>query len=716
MKRLIATISVALTVAATTARADEGMWILTLLDKLNIKTMHDKGCKLSADDIYSINHSSLKDAVIIFGGGCTGEIVSENGLIFTNHHCGYSSIQKLSSVEHNYLRDGFWSRSFSEDLPIDGLKVKFVNRFEDCTTEILKGTEDAKDYEARNEIIEKNTTEIINKNKTDDFHQVIVESFFGGNQYFLIEYTVYQDVRLVATPPESIGKFGHETDNWMWPRHTGDFSIFRVYADKDGKPAEFSTENKPLKPKHYLPISIKGTQIGDYAMTIGFPGSTDRYLTSFGINERMNIDNQSMIGPRGVKQEIWLADMHADEKINIQYASKYARSSNYWKNSIGMNRGLERLNIVEKKQKLEADFQKWANATTERKARYGNILTELEDNYNKASQFVKAQRYIYECQVGGPEIFRFARNAQSLLDALKKEDKQKIESSITYLKIVAEEFYKDYNAPTDQKVVAALGKYYSEIIDKNFWPEYFNTVNKKYKSSFDNYAKTLFAKSIFADKEKLYKFLEKPNAKTLERDLAFVAMKSIYEVWSDVYYSAEPYTLQIENLNRLFIEGLMKMQDGKAFYSDANFTMRLSYGTVGNYSPCDAVSYKHFTTLKGVMEKEDSTNWEFVVPEKLKKLYQTADYGRYADADGTMHVCFTTNNDITGGNSGSPVINGNGELIGLAFDGNWEAMSGDIAFENELQKCINVDIRYVLFIIEKYGEAKNIINELKIVD
>ncbi len=714
MKRFIATMTVALA-TATAVRADEGMWILTLLDKLNIATMQEKGCKLSADDIYSINHSSIKDAVIIFGGGCTGEIVSENGLIFTNHHCGYSSIQQLSSVEHNYLRDGFWSHSFDEDLPVDGLKVKFVKRFEDCTAEVLKGTEEITDYEARNQLIETNTNKLIEENSADEFHQVIIESFFGGNQYFLIEYTIYQDIRLVATPPESIGKFGHETDNWMWPRHTGDFSIFRVYADKDGNPAEYSTSNKPLKPKHYLPISIKGTQKGDFAMTIGFPGSTERYLTSYGITERMNVDNQSMIGPRGVKQEIWLADMHKSEKINIQYASKYARSSNYWKNSIGMNRGLERLNIVEKKQQAEAQFQKWAESTPELKERYGNILNELKENYSKAHPLQKAISYLYECQFGGPEIFRFALNTRQLLSALQNNDKDKIDTEIQRIKDLAEAFYKDYNAPTDQKVVAALGQYYAETLSKEYWPEYFAQVTKKYKS-FEKYSADLFKKSIFADQNKFNNFLANPKAKVLKNDPAYKAMLSIYDVYADTYYNIDPIQTQIENLNRLYIEGLMKMQANKAFYSDANFTMRLSYGSVGDYDPSDAVHYKHFTTLKGVIEKEDSTNWEFIVSPKLKKLYEAADYGRYADADGTMHVCFTTNNDITGGNSGSPVINGNGELIGLAFDGNWEAMSGDIAFETELQKCINVDIRYVLFIIEKYGEATNIINELKIVD
>ncbi|MCQ2204490.1 MAG: S46 family peptidase [Bacteroidales bacterium] len=716
MNKIIASIALAASVSVSNiAKADEGMWILTMLDKMNLQTMQEEGCKLTAEEIYSVNKSSLKDAVIIFGNGCTGEIVSDKGLIFTNHHCGYDAIQKLSGIGHNYLKNGYWSKSTEEDLPVDGLTVRFVEKFENYTDSVLSVVKDDMTYEQRTLAIEDKIYEINNRNFKDEFHQSIVVPFYGGNQYFLIEYSVYRDIRLVGTPPESIGKFGHDTDNWMWPRHTGDFSIFRVYADKNGEPAMYSPDNKPLKPKHYLPISIKGTEIGDYAMTIGFPGSTQRYLTSTGIKERMYVENQAMIEPRGIKQDIWQEAMLASEKINIQYAAKYAHSSNYWKNSIGMNQGIEKNNVIEKKEALEKEFQQWAKEDANRRKEYGNVLDQLRENYNNYHPYFEAMEYLYECQLAGPEIFRFAQNAKMLVAALAQNNQGQIESATEALRSAAKSFYDDYNAETDKKVVEALGEYYKKKI-KGFQPSYFTIVDKKYKSSFKKFSEDLFKKSIFANEERLMKFLQKPNKKTIEKDMAYIAVNSIMEILQDAYNKGEQYSINIENLNRLFIKGLMEMNKEQLFYSDANFTMRLSYGTVGDYEPSDAVHYKHFTTLKGVMEKEDPDNWEFIVDPKLKNLYKAKDYGRYADKDGTMHVCFTSNNDITGGNSGSPVINGNGELIGLAFDGNWEAMSGDIAFENKLQKCINVDIRYVLFVIDKYAGARNIIEELKIVE
>lgn len=692
------------------------MWLLPLIQQLNITQMQKLGCKLSAEDIYNINNGSLKDAVVIFGGGCTGEIVSQNGLLFTNHHCGYSSIQQLSSVEHNYLANGFWAKQYADELPVDGLKVTFLKRMDDVTGEVLKGISDDVKGAVRDSLIDLNTQSIIAKLKEENNDcEIKVESYLNGNQYFSIIYEVYKDVRLVGTPPETIGKFGHDTDNWMWPRHTCDFSVFRVYADKDGKPSKYSADNVPLTPKHYLPISLKDVKNGDYAMTIGFPGSTERYLTSWGIKETC-VDNNVRIAVRGAKQAIWLNDMHSDENVNIQYSSKYARSSNYWKNSIGMNRGIKKMELIAKKQSLENEFAKWVAADTNRTNSYGKILSDIESAYNSKKDYARVASYIYETSIGGIEIYRFARNARKLVDALSANRQSAIDSAVTNLREVATKFYKDYNPDTDRKVVAALLQQYKDSVDAQYYPSFFDEVKKRYDGDFEKYANDMFRKSIFANESRFMTFLDKPSQKVLEKDMAFAHSKSVYENYISIYYTDDEFITVIDDAQRAFLKGLMEMNPERKFYSDANFTMRLSYGTVGDYSPADGVKYNYFTTMKGVMEKEDPNNWEFIVSPKLKDLYQSKDFGRYADADGSMHVCFITNNDITGGNSGSPVINGDGQLIGLAFDGNWEGMSGDIVFEDVLQKCICVDIRYVLFIIEKYGEATNLINELKFVD
>ncbi len=695
------------------AKADEGMWLLPLISKLNIQHMNEMGCKLSAEDIYSINHSSLKDAVVIFGGFCTGELISDQGLILTNHHCGYDAIQDLSSVEHNYLKDGFWAKAHNEELPVNGLFVTFLKRMDDVTDKVLNGITDNMSEEERTDSIQHNINAITKEASKGNNYIVRVQSFFANNQYFLVVYEKYTDIRFVGAPPSAIGKFGFDTDNWMWPRHTGDFSMFRVYADKDGKPAKYSKDNIPLKPKYHLPISIKGENKGDFAITMGFPGSTDRYLTSWGIEERMNIINESRIIPRGLKQDIWQKDMLADEKVNIQYASKFSRSSNYWKNSIGMNRGIKKLNVIEKKQALEKQFSDWVNSDSKRKKRYGNILADLQTTYENRADNLKAILYLNECLIRGTEIISWGARTISLSEALETDDQEKIKASVSRIKAAIPEFYKNYNASTDHKVFTAILKLYNDKIAVEYHPSFYkDVVQKKYKGDFNAYADDVFKKSIFTDKDKLEAFLDKPNLKILEKDPVYIAANSTYTITSSLSDSLATTRLNLQHNNRLFLEGLMKMDTDKVFYPDANFTMRLSYGEVGNYEPKDAVIYKHYTTLKGVMEKEDPNNFEFIVPDRLKDLYSKKDYGHYADKDSTMHVCFTTNNDITGGNSGSPVINGNGELIGIAFDGNWEAMSGDIAFEPNLQKCINVDIRYVLFIIDKYAGASNLIKEM----
>ncbi len=714
-KALILFLALHLTFAGK-VRADEGMWLLPLIQKLNIEKMQQMGLKLSAEEIFSINSASLKDAVVIFGRGCTGELISDKGLILTNHHCGYSQIQALSSVENNHLENGFWAYSLNEEIPAPGLTVTFLKRMEDVTTHITEGLNEQMNFDQRMDHIRKKSLEISNKAQEGNHYQALVRDFFAGNQYYLVVYEVFNDVRLVGTPPSSIGKFGYDTDNWMWPRHTGDFALFRVYTGKDGKPAAYSSENIPFKPAHHLPVSIKGFEKEDFAMTIGFPGSTDRYLTSWGIDERMNIFNYSLIKVRGVKQDIWSQAMAANEKVRLQYSSKFASSSNYWKNSIGMNRGLKALNVIEKKQQIEKQFGEWIKADDTRNNKYSSVLLTLPEIYAGRAEVYQASNFLRECLVRGTEILSFAANAKELEDALTSKDQGKINKAKDALQKSAVTFYKDYDAPTDRKVLSAMLNLFASEINSTYHPSVYNIINKKFKGKYDAYASYLFTKSIFVTEESLNAFLTKPNLKKLKSDPAYTAGLSVLEMGrklSEIIREAEK---KISTSNRLFIAGLMEMNPGRVFYPDANFTMRLSYGTVGDYEPRDAVIYKHYTTLKGVIEKEDPNNFEFVVADKLKELYTKKDYGRYAAPNGELIVNFTTNNDITGGNSGSPVINGKGELFGLAFDGNWEAMSGDIAFENDLQKCINVDIRYVLFIIDKFAGAKNLIDEMTIVE
>ncbi|MBN2744757.1 MAG: S46 family peptidase [Marinilabiliaceae bacterium] len=695
-------------------RADEGMWMLPLIEKLNVTDMQAKGFRLTAEDIYSINHSSIKDAVVMFHNYCTGEMVSDKGLLLTNHHCGYDRIQSLSSVERNFLEDGYWAASFADEIYVPDLTVTFLKRMDDVTSRVLEGVTSDLSEAARQQIIATNCR-AIEKEAIDDTHYTAsVKPFFAGNQYFLSVYEVFKDVRLVGTPPSSIGKFGHDTDNWMWPRHTGDFSLFRVYAAPDGSPADFSLENVPLKPAHHLPVSTKGFQEGDFAMTMGYPGSTDRYVSSWGIDERMNIVNHSRIKPRGVKQDIWMADMQADDKVKLQYASKYARSSNYWKNSIGMNLGLTKLEVPARKRALEARFAAWVAADSDRVARYGNLLDSLASAYRERADLVKARSFLIECLLRGAELPYFAYGANALKSALQKNDTAAIRAQVLKLRAEATEFYKNYSPETDRKVLAALTQMYAEDISPEFHPSLFKEVVKRYKGDFGNYADDLFRKSIFANESRWMAFLDKPSLKRLNADMAFVAGSSVMSLYGEVSHRATNLNLRVDRFVRLFQAGIMEMDSDLIRYSDANFTMRMSYGNVGGYMARDAVYYNHFTTLEGVMEKEDSTNWEFVVDPRLKALHLARDYGRYADANGELNVCFISNNDITGGNSGSPVINGNGELIGLAFDGNWEAMSGDIAFEPQLQKCINVDIRYVLFVIDKFAGATRLIEEMTI--
>ena len=716
MRKLFAVIVILVFTFGIKAKADEGMWLLPLIEKLNIGKMTALGLKLSAEDIYSINKASIKDAVIIFGGGCTGEIVSSQGLILTNHHCGYDRIQSHSSVEHDYLRDGFWAMNKEEELPNPGLRVIFLVSIEEVTDQVLANVNSEMSEADRTAAINEARSAIEDKASEGNNYRTSVSSFYGGNYFYLLIYETYNDVRLVGAPPSSIGKYGDDTDNWEWPRHTGDFSVFRVYSGPDGKPAPYSKDNIPLKPKYWLPVSLKDLNTDDFAMILGYSGRTQRYYTSYEVNEIMNITNPNRVKIRGVKQEIWLADMLADQKVDIQYASKYSRSSNYWKYSIGQNNQLKNLNVVAKKQQIQDQFNKWVNENEERKAKYGDALNLIKSSIEGRAEYQNTLQYLNEC-TQGCEILTFSRLTGRLMEALRSGEQQEITETASELKESIVEIYKDYNPPTDLKSTKAMLKLYREDNSSEYIPDFYTeVVDKKFKGDIDKYVDKMFAKSMFASEAKLTAFLDNPDLKTLEKDPAVTTFSSISTVARSVSQELSKFTPDLQKGQRLWVAAMLEMTPDKIHYPDANSTMRLSYGTIQDYDPRDAVTYKHYTTLKGVIEKYKPGDYEFDLPQRLIDLYNNKEYGRYASSKGYMPVCFLTTNDITGGNSGSPVLNGNGELIGLAFDGNWEAMSGDVAYEPEIQRTIAVDIRYVLWIMDIYAGAGHLVDEMTIVE
>jgi hypothetical protein len=699
------------------AVADEGMWLPSLIYKLNIADMQKMGLQLSAEEIYSINNSSLKDAIVALDrGSCTAELVSKDGLLLTNHHCGFGEIQQHSSVEHDYLQDGFWAMSREEELPNPGKTVTFLISVEDVTSQVLADVTDGMDDEERAKIVRKVSSELEDSAKGDTHYETYVRSFFSSNKYYLFVVETFKDIRLVGAPPQALGKFGGDTDNWMWPRHTNDFSMFRVYCGPDGKPAEYAKENIPYQPKHFLPISLKGIEEGDFAMVMGYPGRTTRYETSYGVKSTMEVTNKVRIDVREKLLDIWGDYMGTSQKARIQYASKYARSSNYYKYSIGQNKGLVNLNVIDKKREIENEFTDWVNADDKRKEKYGKALPMIESSFAN-QELDKARAYMGEALLRGPEIFMFSYRAQSLLELLEKpeENKGKIDRITSSMKENLDEYFKDYDAATDQKVVGALLKLFAENNDEKYYPEFFSTIQKKYKGDYEKFATKLFENTVFASKEKLTAFLDNPSLKVLKKDMAVSSAADIFAKYREISEQASESQKMKTEGERLFVEGLMEMKPNKVFSPDANSTMRLTYGQVKSYSPRDGVIYNYFTTTDGYLEKEIPGDDEFHVPARMKQLLLEKEYGQYADADGKLHACFITNNDITGGNSGSPVMNGKGELIGIAFDGNWEAMSGDIAFETELQRCISVDIRFVLWVIDVYAGATHLIDEMEIV-
>jgi hypothetical protein len=716
MKKLFSILIVLILLISFKVRADEGMWLLPLIEKLNIGKMTELGLKLTAEDIYSINKACIKDAVISFGGFCTGEIVSPQGLILTNHHCGYSSIQSHSTVDHDYLKDGFWAMSKDEELPNQGLSVTFLISIEDVTSQVLANVNDGMSETERDNAISKARQTIQKKAVEGTDYSASVSSFYSGNYFYLLVYERYLDVRLVGAPPSSIGKFGFDTDNWEWPRHTGDFSVFRVYSGPDGKPAPYSVENIPLKPKYFLPVSIKDLNKGDFAMTLGYSGRTLRYYTSYEVDELLKITHPNRIKIRGIRQDILMEDMKADPKVNIQYASKFSNSSNYWKYSIGQKAGLERLNVKAQKEKIEDQYNSWVNASPERKAKYGEALNMIKSSIEGRAEYVNAQQYISECFTRGCELLSLNRVADLLVETLQSGDQEAIKSLSANMKERLNDFYKDYNPPTDMKAMKAMLKLYREDVPAKFHPDFYaNIVDKKFRGNIDKFVDYIFAKSVFSNKEKLNAFLDKPDLKTLQKDPVYLTGTSINTMNRSVAGELQSFDTNLTIGRRLWMAALMEMIPEKTLYPDANSTMRLSYGSVLDYEPRDAVIYKYFTTLKGVMEKYKPGDYEFDVPQRLIDLFNKKEFGRYASPKGYMPVCFTTNNDITGGNSGSPVLNGNGELIGLAFDGNWEAMSGDVAYEPELQRTIIVDIRYVLWLMDVYAGAGHLVKEMTVI-
>ena len=709
MRKLL--LSITLLFCMIYAKADEGMWLPYNLSNQSLYEMQQLGCKLSAEQIFSLNQPSLKDAIVQFGGGCTGELISPEGLLLTNHHCGLSYVQKHATVEHDYLTDGFWALNKDEELPNQGLTVSFLAMVEDVTEAVLK---DVVDEDTRDNVINNNIKEIIKERKGDRNVEIEIVPFYSGNQYILFEYDVYEDVRLVCCPPWGIGKYGADTDNWTWPRHKGDFNIFRVYTDKDGKPAKYSEDNVPMKSKHYLPINIKGVKQGDYAMILGYPGSTDRYSTSYTVKNIVDFEGPSIVNCRTAKLNEYRKHMDADPEVFIKYASKQASVSNYWKYYIGQVKQLKRNHVYERRLEQENAFREWVAADKARQAEYGAIWTDIEKKWAMMGEIQNAFVYLREAGWNGGEAVSFSRRFKKVNDMIKvKEDKEKISQNVENIRKASDAFFKDYDMALDKDVtIALLNLFYNDI--ENYVPDMVATIGEKNNGDFTAWVEEAFQKSIFTDKERMEKWFNKP--KRLDKDPIYALAMSFVNEYFDVYDIYERANITGNYGERLYMKGLMEMQTERNFYPDANFTMRLTYGTVEPYKGADAVNYNYFTTMDGVMAKYIPGNWEFDIPQDVLTLYENRDYGRYADENGQLIVNFITTNDITGGNSGSPVINGEGELIGLAFDGNWEAMSGDIMFEKNVQRTICMDARYLLWCIEKVGKATNIINELTVIE
>ncbi len=699
--------------------AGEGMWLPLLLEQLNESEMVSMGMRISAEDIYSINKSSLKDAILLFGRGCTAEIISDQGLILTNHHCGYGQIQRHSTLEHDYLTDGFWAMDKSQELPNPGLSVTLLIRMEDVTSRALEGVKDGLTEKERADIIKSNINKIESEAIKGTSYGARVRPFYYGNQYYLFITQTFNDVRLVGAPPSNIGKFGGDTDNWMWPRHTGDFSLFRIYVNKDNEPAVYSPDNVPYKPKSHIPVSLKGVEEGDFTFVFGYPGQTQEYLPSFAIEMITGHENPVAIRLREKRLGIFDNYMNQSSLVRIQYSAKHAGVANYWKKMIGENRGINKLDAIEKKQAFENEFQKWAQSNPMLNSKYGQLISSFKKTYSELQPLNVAETYLIEGGLG-VELITFARRFNKLVEMSKDKTvtAEAMEEAITQLKNGISGYFKNYHQPLDKKVFSTLmADWFANQPDVNI-PMELRTERAKY-SSFDDWAAALYQKSAFADSLKVRKLLDGikgKNCKRIAKDPAYILSSAIYNYYiTQILPDAGKLTSRLDSLQRIYMTAQMEFQPEKRFYPDANSTLRVTYGRVDDYIPRDAVKYNYYTTLEGIMEKEDPTVYDYVVESKLKKLYEARDYGPYSATDGTMRVAFTASNHTTGGNSGSPVLNADGHLIGVNFDRNWEGTMSDLMYDPDQCRNISLDIRYCLFIIDKFAGAGHLVNEMTII-
>lgn len=698
------------------AIAGEGMWIPMLLQQMNEKEMQAMGLKITAEDIYSVNQGSLKDAILLFGRGCTAELISKNGLLLTNHHCGFGQIQKHSSIEHDYLTDGFWAMNQGEELPNPGLTATLLVKMEEVTDSVLAGVTGQMSEKERDKIIAENSKKIISKTEKDSPYQAAIRSFFNGNQYYLLITEVFKDIRLVGAPPSNIGKFGGDTDNWMWPRHTGDFSLFRIYVDKEGNPASYSPDNVPYQPKNYLPISLKGVQKDDFTFVFGYPARTSEYLPSYAIEMITEVQNPQKIELRETRLDIFGKYAEKDPKVRIQYASKDAGVSNYWKKMIGESGGIKRMKGIEQKQALEREFQTWANNTG-----YSGLLPAFETVYSELTPLNVAMDYLMEAGLA-IELVSFANKFTNLekLALASPNDKDKIEAEKNKMRGVSTSFFKDYYQPIDEEVMAALLRSYDENLPEAYKPAFFKEIHRKYNGDYEAYTKMVFAKSVF-DKpdqvEALINNFNKKEVKKLRKDPAYIMASQLMALYNtEIKQQRFVFNSQLDSLQRLYMKAQMEMNPDERYYPDANSTLRVAYGHVDGFSPKDAVYYNHFTTLEGIMQKENPDVYDYVVEEKLKTLYNNKDYGRYADKDGTLHVAFAASNHTTGGNSGSPVLNEEGQLVGVNFDRCWEGTMSDLMYDPEVCRNISLDIRYFLFVVDKFAGAGYLLDEMTLIE